>query len=285
LAPGGRAIAKQPDIATVGSHLGAWADANGIFCDNAHMAMYHRGRLLALAMLALTACGRVPTVPSPSAPAEAADSFEAEREAMVRGQIEARGVEDPAVLRAMRSVPRHLFVPVSMTSEAYNDHPLPIGAGQTISQPYIVALMSELLEVKSDHRVLEIGTGSAYQAAVLSLLAANVYSIEIVASLGEQARERLKRLGYDNVEVRIGNGYLGWPEQAPFDGVIVTAAPEEIPQPLIDQLKSGGRLVAPVGPAGGAQELVVIEKGPSGKLRRRSVLPVRFVPMVEKPAG
>ena len=201
---------------------------------------------------------------------------------MVRDQIEARGIKDEAVLRAMRTVSRHLFVPGTFSKQAYEDHPLPIGGGQTISQPYIVAYMTEMLKVSKDHRVLEIGTGSGYQAAVLSVLADRVFSVEIVRNLGEEARERLERLGYGNVEVRIGNGYLGWPEEAPFDRIMLTAAPDEIPQALIDQLKPNGRLIAPVGPVHGLQELIVVEKDAAGKTRRRAVLPVRFVPMVRE---
>ena len=216
-------------------------------------------------------------------PARAADEYAGLRESMVREQMRARGVSDRKVLAALRTVPRHLFVPPSLAAEAYNDHPLPIGNRQTISQPYIVAFMSELLSLRKDHKVLEIGTGCGYQAAVLSVLAGEVYSIEIVEELGVQARERLRNLGYDNVEVRIGNGYAGWPEQAPFDRIILTAAPNELPQALVDQLKRGGRLVAPVGPVYGNQELVVVTKNVEGKVRRRSVLPVRFVPMVQGP--
>ena len=201
---------------------------------------------------------------------------------MVKDQIEARGIKDEAVLRAMRTVSRHLFVPGTFSKQAYEDHPLPIGGGQTISQPYIVACMTEMLKISKDHRVLEIGTGSGYQAAVLAVLADRVYSIEIVRELGEEARERLTRLGYGNVEVRIGNGYLGWPEEAPFDRIMLTAAPDEIPQALIDQLKPNGRLIAPVGPVHGLQELVVVEKDFAGNVRRRAVLPVRFVPMVQE---
>ena len=202
---------------------------------------------------------------------------------MVRLQIRARGVRDPRVLEAMETIPRHLFVPQHLARQAYDDQPLPIGAGQTISQPYIVAFMSELLDVKPHHKVLEIGTGSAYQAAVLSRLAERVYSIEIVRSLGEQARERLDKRGYRNVEVLIANGYLGWPANAPFDRIILTAAPEEVPQALVDQLAAPGRLVAPVGASGWSQDLIVIDKDAAGKTRRRTVLPVRFVPMVDKP--
>lgn len=201
---------------------------------------------------------------------------------MVKDQIEARGIKDEAVLRAMRTVSRHLFVPGTFSKQAYEDHPLPIGGGQTISQPYIVAYMTEMLKVSKDHRVLEIGTGSGYQAAVLAVLADRVYSIEIVRNLGEEARERLQRLGYGNVEVRIGNGYLGWPEAAPFDRIMLTAAPDEIPRELIEQLKPNGRLIAPVGPVHGLQELIVVDKDATGKIRRRAVLPVRFVPMVRE---
>ena len=202
---------------------------------------------------------------------------------MVRLQMRARGVRDAQVLEAMETIPRHLFVPESLIHQAYEDHPLPIGAGQTISQPYIVAFMSELLDVEPHHKVLEIGTGSAYQAAVLSRLAKKVYSIEIIESLGEQARGRLDKLGYRNVEVLIGNGYLGWPTNAPFDRIILTAAPEEVPQALVDQLAAPGRLVAPVGPSSWSQDLIVIDKDAAGKTRSRNVLPVRFVPMVHKP--
>ena len=211
-----------------------------------------------------------------------AETFEQQRLDMVHLQIEARGVKRPEVIAAMRSVPRHMFVPDSVRSEAYSDHPLPIGEDQTISQPYIVALMSELLELEKDHKVLEIGTGSGYQAAVLSLLAAEVYSIEIVETLADEARSRLRQLGY-KVNVRTGNGYLGWPEQAPFDRVILTAAPPEMPRTLVEQLKPGGRLVAPVGPPGGVQELVMLEKDADGMVRSMNVIAVRFVPMVDEP--
>jgi protein-L-isoaspartate(D-aspartate) O-methyltransferase len=208
-----------------------------------------------------------------------AETFEQLRLDMVRRQIEARGVKDPEVLEAMSRVPRHQFVPDASRAEAYDDHPLPIGDGQTISQPYIVALMSELLKLEKDHKVLEIGTGSGYQAAVLSLLAGEVYSIEIVEGLAEQARGRLEELGY-KVNLRVDNGYLGWPEQAPFDRIILTAAPPEMPQTLVEQLKPGGRLVAPVGPVGGEQELVVLEKNTDGNVTSMSIIGVRFVPMV-----
>jgi protein-L-isoaspartate(D-aspartate) O-methyltransferase len=213
----------------------------------------------------------------------AADPYAAKRETMVRDHLQARDIQDTRVLKAMRAVHRHEFVPANVREMAYEDHPLPIGNGQTISQPYIVALMTQLLEVSKDHRVLEIGTGSGYQAAVLSVLAREVYSIEIVVSLAKESSGTLKRLRYNNVTVRQGNGYLGWPEQAPFDRVIVTAAPPELPQVLLDQLKPGGKLVAPVGRNVFSQELRVWEKGTDGKVRSRSVIPVRFVPMVDGP--
>jgi protein-L-isoaspartate(D-aspartate) O-methyltransferase len=202
----------------------------------------------------------------------------AARRHMVASQIEARGIADPRVLEAMRTVERHRFVPDAYRGAAHDDHPLPIGHGQTISQPYIVALMTELARVRPDARVLEIGTGSGYQAAVLAVLAKEVYTIEIVAPLAAEAAERLARLGYRNVTVRAGDGYRGWPEKAPFDAVIVTAAPPEIPQPLLDQLAVGGRLVAPIGPEYGDQRLVVVERTAKG-YERSVVAGVRFVPM------
>ncbi len=198
------------------------------------------------------------------------------REHMVKWQIQARGVHDARVLAAMRKVPRHLFVPPDRQSQAYADWPLPIGHSQTISQPYIVAFMTEALELKAEDRVLEIGTGSGYQAAVLSEIAKEVYSIEIVDALGRTAADRLSQLGYSNVHVRIGDGYRGWPEQAPFDAIMVTAAPEHVPHPLIEQLRIGGRLVLPVGRWN--QELVRVRRTPKG-VEKETLLPVRFVPM------
>lgn len=196
---------------------------------------------------------------------------------MVEEQIAGRGVEDVAVLDALRQVPRHLFIPENVRDQAYEDHPLPIGEGQTISQPYIVALMTQLADLGPDDKVLEIGTGSGYQAAVLSQLAREVYSIEILEPLGRRATGTLRRLGYDNVHVRVGDGYGGWPEEAPFDAILVTAAaPDQVPPPLEDQLKVGGRLVIPVGKY--FQDLVVLTRTQEGKVRR-SVIPVRFVPM------
>lgn len=196
---------------------------------------------------------------------------------MVQRQIEGRGIHNAAVLRVMRETPRHLFVPEEVRAQAYEDHPLPIGSGATISQPYIVANMTELLEVSSKHRVLEIGTGSGYQAAVLSRLAGKVYSIELESELAARATGTLKRLGYSNVIVKQGDGYSGWPSEAPFDRILLTAAPAEIPTVLIDQLAEDGRLVAPVGKTS-FQELIVIEKR-KGKIRRSSAGYVTFVPL------
>jgi len=204
------------------------------------------------------------------------DNYAELRNRMVVEQIAARGVSDPEVLAAMRKVPRHEFVPEEYRDMAYRDTPLPIGHGQTISQPYIVAYMTEQLALSPKDKVLEIGTGSGYQAAVLAELVSEVFTIEIIPELAEQARKTLQRLGYKNVHVRVGDGYQGWPEHAPFDAIILTAAPPKVPQPLLDQLKDGGRLIAPVGE--NYQELVLIEKQGS-KLVRKNLIPVRFVPM------
>jgi protein-L-isoaspartate(D-aspartate) O-methyltransferase len=228
---------------------------------------FRRGWLLSVLALALTGGGTAWSLE---------DAFTAARHGMVATQIEARGVRDPRVLDALRRVERHRFVPDWLRDHAYEDRPLAIGHDQTISQPYVVALMTELARVKPGARVLEIGTGSGYQAAVLSVLAGQVYTIEIVEPLARQASARLEALGYRNVTVRAGDGYRGWPERAPFDAILVTAAPPEIPQPLLDQLAVGGRLVAPVGE--GDQELVVVERTKAGNLRQR-IIPVRFVPM------
>lgn len=189
---------------------------------------------------------------------------------------------DPAVIDAMRRVPRHEFVPDSYREFAYLNRPLPIGEDQTISQPYIVALMTDLAEIDAASRVLEIGTGSGYQAAILAEIADHVYTIEIIESLGLQAQGTLARLGYGNVSVRIGDGYAGWPDKAPFDAIIVTAAPETVPAPLIEQLAVGGHLVVPVGPEAGSQVLRVLEKNAEGELATRDVLPVRFVPFTRE---
>jgi len=209
-----------------------------------------------------------------------------ERAAMVSRQIEARAVKDPNVLKAMRVVPRHAFIRSAEQRYAYADSPLPIGLDQTISQPYIVAFMTEALKLNHDSKVLEIGTGSGYQAAVCAEIAQKVYTIEIVEELAKSAKKRLKELGYPNVFARAGDGYFGWPEHGPFDAIIGTAAAGRIPQPLVDQLKSGGRMILPHGSPRGFQHLVLITKDKDGNLHRRNVMPVRFVPMtgeVQKP--
>jgi protein-L-isoaspartate(D-aspartate) O-methyltransferase len=185
-----------------------------------------------------------------------------------------------AVREALGKVERHRFVPETQQALAYGNHPLPIGAGQTISQPYIVALSTDLIEPRPGDKVLEVGTGSGYQAAMLAEIVAQVYSIELIADLGRGAAERLSALGYGNVEVRIGDGYAGWPAKAPFDGIIVTAAAPHVPEALVEQLAPGGRMVIPVGERHGVQELLVLRKGADGSVERRSVLPVRFVPLV-----
>ncbi len=206
----------------------------------------------------------------------AADPWAAPRRDMVEQQIRERGVEQPAVLQAMESVPRHLFIPADHRDQAYSDAPLPIGWGQTISQPYIVALMTQLLDLDHHDKVLEIGTGSGYHAAVLSKVAGEVFTIEIIDELGKQARATLQQLGYQNVHVRVGDGYKGWPEEAPFDAIILTAAPPKIPEPLVEQLKVGGRMVVPVGSY--LQDLLLLTKTAHG-VEKRIVAPVRFVPM------
>lgn len=213
------------------------------------------------------------------------EGWDSQRVRMVRQQIEARGVRDPRVLEAMRTVQREQFVPESVRTYATSDTPLPIGFDQTISQPYIVAYMTELLELDGDHRVLEIGTGSGYQTAVLATLCDHVYSIEIVPELAERSAKTLRELDYRNVSVRLGDGYLGWPEHAPYDRIIVTAAPPELPQALVDQVATQGRLVAPVGRNPDAQKIVLVTKDARGNVRRRNQLPVRFVPMVRGPDG
>jgi protein-L-isoaspartate(D-aspartate) O-methyltransferase len=225
-----------------------------------------------VALAALVHCGPVPE----QAGRGPHDEYAAARNRMVERQIRARGVEDARVLGALAAVPRHLFVPADVVEQAYDDHPLPIGHGQTISQPYVVALMTELADLRPGERALEVGTGSGYQAAVLAALADSVYTVEIVEPLAASAADRLRRLGYANVRVRWGDGYRGWPERAPFDAIVVTAAPERVPQPLLDQLAVGGRLVIPVG--GASQDLLEITRTADG-LVERNVIPVRFVPM------
>ena len=207
------------------------------------------------------------------------EKFRKNRMGMVKEQIERRGVRDKKVLQAMETIPRHHYVPKTLIDSAYNDGPLPIGEGQTISQPYIVAYMAEALKLAGTETVLEIGTGSAYNAAILSLLAKKVYSIEIVKPLGLKAIETLKKEGIKNVSVRVGDGYKGWPDEAPFDAIILTASPPKIPQPLIDQLKEGGILLAPVGKY--YQKLVRLTKV-NGKIKSEDLIPVRFVPMTGK---
>ena len=205
------------------------------------------------------------------------DRFASAREKMVKEQIVSRGVTDQPTLRAMQKVPRHLFVPEEYRNEAYNDNPLPIGYGQTISQPYIVAYMTEVSKPTPEKKVLEIGTGSGYQAAILAEIVNYVYTIEIVPELARESSERLKKLGYTNITCKFGDGYKGWPEHAPFDIIVVTAAPEQIPQPLIDQLAENGRLVIPVGAASAVQELILIEKK-NGNIEKKRLTFVRFVP-------
>jgi protein-L-isoaspartate(D-aspartate) O-methyltransferase len=209
------------------------------------------------------------------------EDYARERKKMVEQQIMARGVKGKKVLDAMESVRRHMFVPKEYRIYSYYDQPLPIGLGQTISQPYIVALMTEMLDVDNDDIVLEIGTGSGYQAAVLSTIVKELYTIEIIEALGLRAEEKLKDLGYDNVNVKISDGSLGWPDKGPFDAIIVTAAAEKIPDPLIKQLKPGGRMVIPVNNAFYSQDLLIVEKDEAGNIDTKKTIPVRFVPLVE----
>jgi protein-L-isoaspartate(D-aspartate) O-methyltransferase len=204
-------------------------------------------------------------------------NFSLLREKMVKEQIERRGIVEPSTLSSMRKVQRHLFVPENMVDYSYDDRPLPIGYGQTISQPYIVAYMTEIIKPRADFNVLEIGTGSGYQAAVLSGIVKEVYSIEIIDSLGNQARNRLDKLNYKNIHVRLGDGYHGWQDKAPFDAIIVTAASEHIPPPLISQLKENGRMIIPVGSPFMTQQLMLVEKR-KGRIRTSSMIPVQFVP-------
>ena len=204
-------------------------------------------------------------------------NFTALRDQMVREQLQARDIREESVLKAMATIPRHLFVPANKMVYAYEDSPLSIGEGQTISQPYMVAFMTQALELGEDDKVLEIGTGSGYQAAVLAEIVSRVFTIEIVPSLGKAARERLLKMGYGNIEVKIGDGYAGWPEEAPFDAIMVTAGAEEIPEPLVRQLAEGGRMLIPLGPHHGIRDLVLIRRK-KGKIRKKSLMKVRFVP-------
>jgi protein-L-isoaspartate(D-aspartate) O-methyltransferase len=226
-------------------------------------------------VLILSCSSRQKNVPSPQNYQE--EWWKQKAEQMVNSQIISRGVTDNRVIEIMRITPRHLFVPENVVDYAYNDSPLPIGYGQTISQPYIVALMTELLNLKGNEKVLEIGTGSGYQAAILSQLTDSCFSIEVVRELAEISSSRLRDLGYGNVVVRWGDGYKGWPDHAPFDAIIITAAPEKIPEDLINQLKTGGKMVVPVGTL--YQNLLVIIKTNKG-YQQRNIIPVRFVPMV-----
>jgi len=228
-------------------------------------------RLLILIAIAGVGCGQRPT---------AAADFGTERQQMVQQQLMARGIKDERLLAAMAKLPREEFVPLELRSDSYEAGPLPIGHDQTISQPYIVAFMTEQLRLKPSDRVLEIGTGSGYQAAILAELVNEIYSIEIVEPLAKNAEATLQRLGYKNVNIKIGDGYKGWPDAAPFDAIIVTCAPEKVPQPLVDQLKEGGRMVIPVGERF-AQELYLLEKK-NGQLKESVTLPVRFVPMARE---
>lgn len=208
--------------------------------------------------------------------------FVAERKRMVQTQLKARDINDPNVLRAMEIVPRHFFVPSNYQNQAYDDNPLPIGSGQTISQPYVVAFMTQALRLEPNSKVLEIGTGSGYQAAVCAEIAKEVYTIEIVKDLADKAKKNLDELGYKNIFIKAGDGYFGWPEKATFDAIIGTAAAERIPQPLLEQLKPGGRMILPYETNLGFQDLVLIIKDKQGKISRKNVLPVTFVPMTGK---
>jgi len=214
-----------------------------------------------------------------AAPARAGESLDGLRHSMVEQQVRQRGITQPDVLAAMEQVPRHLFVPDSLRADAYSDRPLELGQGRTVYQPYMVALMTSLLDLKKGDKVLEIGTGSGYHAAVLSRIAREVYSIEIVEPIASQASKRLSVLGYHNVEIRVGDGYKGWPEKAPFDAILLSAAPPHVPKRLIDQLRVGGKMVAPVG--GLLQDLLVITKAADG-IEKRTVIPVRLLPMTGK---
>jgi len=236
--------------------------------------MFLRMRIVAhfllFAAIASAGCGQAPIT----------GDFAVQRQRMVDQQLKPRGIKDERVLAAMAKVPREEFVPADERAEAYQDGPLPIGYDQTISQPYIVAFMTEQLQPKEGDRVLEVGTGSGYQAAMLGELVADVYTIEIVEPLAKTAEATLQRLGYKNVHLKVGDGYKGWPEEAPFDAIIVTCAPDKVPQPLINQLKDGGRMVIPVGERF-AQQLYLLEKR-NGQLKESATLPVRFVPMLRE---
>jgi protein-L-isoaspartate(D-aspartate) O-methyltransferase len=256
---------------------------------NTRFGRFSQSMLVAIAML-LTSCSEnIAQTDQPAKmkqsrqlPDNQADPYAEERRDMVIGQLAARDITDQRVLDAMRRVPRHQFVPEPMRHRAYQDGPLPIGSGQTISQPYIVALMTQLVDPQPHHKALDVGTGSGYQAAILGQLVKDVYSIEIVESLADDARKRLESFGYQNITVRHGDGYHGWKSEAPFDIIIVAAAPAEIPQALIDQLAPGGKLVIPVGRR--FQNLLLVEKDLDGNVTDQNVAPVAFVPMTGEAA-
>lgn len=267
-------------MATKKSRLGVWSAGNLAKRGARRHYSYMRERTLRFGWTGLACSLLMAGVAVDGFARTSEDAVRMEqRKRMIEKDIKRRGIKDEAVLRAMEQVPRHEFVSNDLRRYAYADRPLPIGQGQTISQPYMVAVMTELLGVDRDDKVLEVGTGSGYQAAVLSEIVGHVYSIEIVEDLGLRAQERLRALGYENVTVKIGDGYAGWEDHAPFDAVIVTAGAPHIPPPLIEQLKPGGRLVIPVGPPSEVQELRVIEKVENGEVRERTVMPVRFVPL------
>ena len=247
--------------------------------------MYPTAVAALMALLLGCSCSAEGSAQRASRAAEGAhqvDAVHAERRAALVDELRRQGIRQEPVLAAIANVPRHRFVPVDLEPLAYANQPLPIGNGQTISQPYIVALMTELLDIEPGDRVLEIGTGSGYQAAVLAELGCRVYTIEIIPELATGATRLLADLGYFDVDVRVGDGYLGWPEEAPFDKIIVTAAPEQMPRALVEQLGAPGRLVAPIGPVFNTQQLVLLEKTSDGELRAEQLLAVRFVPMVKK---
>jgi len=259
-----------------GGAITSFEESQRFFRSRSVGVIFRRMRIVAqyllFAAIATTGCGQQVSTPA---------DFPAQRQRMVERQLKSRGIKDERVLRAMDKVPREEFIPIDARAEAYEDGPLPIGYNQTISQPYIVAFMTEQLRPKPIDRVLEIGSGSGYQAAILAELVADVYTIDIVEPLAKTAEATLQRLGYKNVHLKVGDGYKGWPEEAPFDAIIVTCAPEKVPQPLVDQLKDGGRMIIPVGERF-AQQLYLLEKK-NGQLKQSATLPVRFVPMVREP--
>lgn len=255
--------------------LGFWFAASAVSCSTRSAPAEVAPSVMPSAV---TATG-VPSPPTALAPSTAEDEYAVAREAMVQKGIIGWGITDEAVIRAMRTVPRHEFVPSDYLSQAYENHPLPIGYGQTISQPTIVAVMTEAVKTDADDRVLEIGTGSGYQAAVLSEVADQVYTVEIIGALAESARERLARLGYDDVSVGHADGYFGWEKEAPFDAIVVTAVPDHIPPPLVHQLRIGGRMVIPVGPVGGYQTLWLVTRVSETEVRTEDLGGVSFLPL------